>query len=112
MEAATKSKVTPFMREKWYRAFDLYDIDKNNVVEEDDFVLWGRRASNNAGVKFTDELCLHFKTAHAASLQLITPKAGQSGAQIQGRGRYRTNSHVMTSMSAIVPISELSKIPG
>ena len=58
--------VTPSMRRKWSRVFDMKDLRGVGKVEEQDFVEWGRRVAQNVGVKYTDTLKDAWKTAHQA----------------------------------------------
>eukprot|EP00586_Coscinodiscus_wailesii_P015809 CAMPEP_0172503778 /NCGR_PEP_ID=MMETSP1066-20121228/172230_1 /TAXON_ID=671091 /ORGANISM="Coscinodiscus wailesii, Strain CCMP2513" /LENGTH=185 /DNA_ID=CAMNT_0013279657 /DNA_START=144 /DNA_END=701 /DNA_ORIENTATION=- len=65
-QAENQSKVTPFMREKWARVFDMEDFRGVGKVEEQDFIEWGRRATVNAGIEYAPELKQHWVNAHKA----------------------------------------------
>ena len=63
---AYNAAVTPFMRKKWSRVFDMKDFRGVGKVEEQDFVAWGRKAANNAGVEYTADLEQAWRSAHQA----------------------------------------------
>eukprot|EP00521_Asterionellopsis_glacialis_P018027 CAMPEP_0195295238 /NCGR_PEP_ID=MMETSP0707-20130614/16921_1 /TAXON_ID=33640 /ORGANISM="Asterionellopsis glacialis, Strain CCMP134" /LENGTH=187 /DNA_ID=CAMNT_0040356413 /DNA_START=44 /DNA_END=607 /DNA_ORIENTATION=+ len=55
-----------FRKEKIFRIFQIKDFDGDGKVSPEDFVTWGRLASKNMSIEFTDEKKKAWLAAHEA----------------------------------------------